>query len=52
MQLPRFAGAKIIPLADVTSPSAHAISNLTRKAARAALSSVEPSAPTALAARA
>ncbi|MCU1242942.1 MAG: A/G-specific adenine glycosylase [Candidatus Acidoferrum typicum] len=46
-QLPRIAGAKIIPLADVASPSAHAISNLTRKAARAALAG-----PAALAARA
>jgi adenine-specific DNA glycosylase len=36
-QLPRLAGAKIIPLADVASPAAHAISNLTRKAARSAL---------------
>jgi A/G-specific adenine glycosylase len=52
MQLPRFAGAKIIPLADVTSPSAHAISNLTRKAARAARASVESATPAALAARA
>ena len=51
-QLPRVAGAKIIPLTDVASPSAHAISNLTRKAARAALASVAPRAPAALAARA
>jgi A/G-specific adenine glycosylase len=51
-QLPRVAGAKIIPLADVASPSAHAISNLTRKAARAALASVAPATPAALTARA
>jgi A/G-specific adenine glycosylase len=51
-QLPRVAGAKIIPLADVALPSAHAISNLTRKAARAALASVESATPAALAARA
>jgi A/G-specific adenine glycosylase len=51
-QLPRVAGAKIIPLADVASPSAHAISNLTRKAARAALVSAAPAFPAALAARA
>jgi len=44
-QLPRVAGAKIIPLTDVASPSAHAISNLTRKAARAALASVESATP-------
>src|SRR5713226_2845882 len=36
-QLPRVPGAKTIPLFDVTSPSSIAISNLTRKAARAAL---------------
>ena len=46
-QLPRVPGAKIIPLSDVTSPSSLAISNLTRKAARAALAS-----PVALSARA
>jgi len=46
-QLPRLPGAKIIPLSDVTSPSSLAISNLTRKAARAALAS-----PAALSARA
>jgi A/G-specific adenine glycosylase len=51
-QLPRIAGAKIIPLADVASPSAHAISNLTRKAARAALAKAPSEAPAALAARA
>jgi A/G-specific adenine glycosylase len=48
-QLPRVTGAKIIPLADVASPSAHAISNLTRKAARAALASAESANPAALA---
>ena len=46
-QLPRVAGAKTIPLSDVISPSSLAISNLTRKAARAALAS-----PAALSARA
>jgi len=46
-QLPRVSGAKTIPLSDVTSPSSLAISNLTRKAARAALA-----APAALSARA
>ena len=51
-QLPRIAGAKIISLADVASPSAHAISNLTRKAARAALASGAAKGPVALAARA
>ena len=35
--LPRVSGAKTIPLSDVISPSSLAISNLTRKAARAAL---------------
>jgi len=45
--LPRVPGAKTIPLSDVTSPSSLAISNLTRKAARAALA-----APAALSARA
>jgi A/G-specific adenine glycosylase len=50
--LPRVAGAKIVPLADVASPSAHAISNLTRKAAHAALESVGSATPAALAARA
>jgi A/G-specific adenine glycosylase len=50
--LPRVAGAKIISLADVASPSAHAVSNLTRKAARAALAGVTPEAPAVLAARA
>ncbi len=38
-QLPRVPGAKTIPLCDVISPSSLAISNLTRKAARAALAS-------------
>jgi A/G-specific adenine glycosylase len=42
-QLPRVANAKTISLADVVSPSSLPISNLTRKAARAALAS-----PTAL----
>ncbi len=51
-QLPRVAGAKIIPLIDVASPAAHAISNLTRKAARAALESAAATGPAALAARA
>jgi A/G-specific adenine glycosylase len=51
-QLPRIAGAKIIPLADVASPSAHAISNLTRKAARAALESRAPADLAVLTARA
>jgi len=37
-QLPRVLGAKTIPLSDIMSPSSLAISNLTRKAARAALS--------------
>jgi A/G-specific adenine glycosylase len=46
-QLPHVPGAKSIPLSDVTSPSSLAISNLTRKAARAALAS-----PVALSARA
>jgi A/G-specific adenine glycosylase len=46
-QLPRVPGAKTIPLSDVISPSSLAISNLTRKAARAALAS-----PAALSARA
>jgi A/G-specific adenine glycosylase len=46
-QLPRVAGAKTISLADITSPSSLAISNLTRKAARAALA-----VPAALSARA
>jgi len=36
-RLPDHAGAKIVPLADVCSPGSHAISNLTRKLARAAL---------------
>ncbi len=38
-QLPRVPGAKTIPLSDVTSPSSLAISNLTRKAACAAVAS-------------
>jgi A/G-specific adenine glycosylase len=37
-QLPNFPGAKFAALADVCSPDSHAISNLTRKLARAALS--------------
>ena len=45
--LPRVSGAKTIPLSDVPSPSSLAISNLTRKAARAAFA-----APAALSARA
>jgi A/G-specific adenine glycosylase len=51
-QLPRIPGAKTISLTEVASPSAHAISNLTRKAARAALTSVQSEAPNILAARA
>jgi A/G-specific adenine glycosylase len=46
-QLPRLPGAKTIPLSEVPAPSSVAISNLTRKAARAALA-----APAALSARA
>jgi A/G-specific adenine glycosylase len=46
-QLPRVPGAKQISLASVVSPSSLAISNLTRKAARAAVAS-----PSALSARA
>ena len=38
-QLPRVPGAKTISLSEVASPSSLAISNLTRKAARAALAS-------------
>jgi A/G-specific adenine glycosylase len=38
-QLPRIPGAKTIPLSEVPAPSSLAISNLTRKAARAALAS-------------
>jgi adenine-specific DNA glycosylase len=38
-QLPRVSGAKIISLDEVVSPSGLAVSNLTRKAARAALAS-------------
>jgi A/G-specific adenine glycosylase len=36
-ELPRIAGARIVPIADVASHSSLAISNLTRKFARAAL---------------
>jgi A/G-specific adenine glycosylase len=52
-QLPRLQDAKTIPLSEVPAPSSLAISNLTRKAARAALAS-DPSSstPSALAARA
>jgi len=46
-QLPRIPNAKTISLVEIISPSSLAISNLTRKAARAALAS-----PTALSARA
>jgi A/G-specific adenine glycosylase len=46
-QLPSVPGAKTIPLSDIASPSSLAISNLTRKAARAAVA-----APAALSARA
>jgi A/G-specific adenine glycosylase len=46
-QLPRISGTKIISLSEVVSPSALAVSNLTRKAARAALA-----APAAHSARA
>jgi len=45
--LPRVSGAKTIPLSEIISPSSLAISNLTRKAARAAFAT-----PAALAARA
>ena len=45
-QLPRIPNAKTISLAEIISPSSLAISNLTRKAARAALAS-----PTAYSAR-
>jgi A/G-specific adenine glycosylase len=45
-QLPRLQGAKTIPLSEVAAPSSFAISNLTRKAARAALA-----IPSALSAR-
>jgi A/G-specific adenine glycosylase len=38
-QLPRIPGAKTIPLSEAPAPSSLAISNLTRKAARAALAS-------------
>jgi A/G-specific adenine glycosylase len=52
-RLPRISGAKTILLSDVTSPSSLAISNLTRKAARAALASPAVLAgSTALSARA
>ncbi len=37
-QLPNFPGAKFVPLAHVCSTGSHAVSNLTRKLARAALS--------------
>jgi hypothetical protein len=46
-QLPRLPDAKTIPLSEVPAPSSFAISNLTRKAACAALAS-----PAALPARA
>ena len=36
-QLPDCRGARIVPLVEVSSPGSHAISNLTRKLARAAL---------------
>jgi A/G-specific adenine glycosylase len=45
-QLPRLQGAKTLPLSEVAAPSSFAISNLTRKAARAALA-----IPSALSAR-
>jgi len=45
-QLPRIPGAKTIPLSEVPAPSSLAVSNLTRKAARAALAN-----PAALSAR-
>jgi hypothetical protein len=52
-QLPRLPGAKTISLSEVPAPSSLAISNLTRKAARAALASnPSSSAASALAARA
>jgi A/G-specific adenine glycosylase len=40
-QLPDLPGAKIVPLADVCSPASHAVSNLTRKLAHAALNGEE-----------
>jgi A/G-specific adenine glycosylase len=46
-QLPRLQGSKAVPLSQVPNPSSLAISNLTRKAARAALSA--PAALSALA---
>jgi A/G-specific adenine glycosylase len=52
-QLPRLQGARALPLSEVPAPSSLAISNLTRKAARAALTSDPPAAiPSAFAARA
>jgi A/G-specific adenine glycosylase len=43
-QLPGISNAKTISLAEITSPSSLAISNLTRKAARAALACAAPAA--------
>jgi A/G-specific adenine glycosylase len=51
-QLPRLPGAKAILLSEVSAPSSLAISNLTRKAARAALANPSAAIPSALAARA
>jgi A/G-specific adenine glycosylase len=51
-QLPRATGAKSIPLSEVAAASSVAISNLTRKAARAALANPSAGIPSALAARA
>ena len=51
-QLPRLPGAKTILLSEVPAPSSLAISNLTRKAARAALTNPSAAFPAALAARA
>jgi A/G-specific adenine glycosylase len=46
-QLPNHRGAKIVPLADVCSPASHAVSNLTRKLAHAALNGEESLAASA-----
>jgi hypothetical protein len=46
-QLPDRHGANIVPLEEVCSPASHAISNLTRKLARAALSREESLAASA-----
>ena len=51
-QLPRVTGAKSIQLSEVAAASSLAVSNLTRKAARAALTNRSAALPSALAARA